>query len=260
MYTEKEVPEVNFKGDPFNFKRKFYHLFGLIIPIVFYFDLFNYFQLNLFKNDTRSITFYILLFLSTCMIIVEILRFRFDAWQRFFLKVAGKLIKEKEKNKIHASVPYFIALTIIIGFAPKEIAVLSVIFLLFGDPVAAYIGGKYGTIRFYNKKSLQGTLGGIISAFIFGSIFLVIITLVSKENSSFSLWKNNEFLFIPLITLLGGSIFAFIFEVFSRDGLLDDNLTIPLGSTLVMTLLLSLIYNKSFLYYIYSINDLIYFK
>lgn len=67
--------------------------------------------------------------------------------------------------------PYILALCLVVGFFPRDIAILSILFLTFGDPAAALVGGKYGTIRFYNGKSLQGALGGIAGAYLAVSSF-----------------------------------------------------------------------------------------
>ncbi|RME88260.1 MAG: hypothetical protein D6767_10470 [Candidatus Hydrogenedentota bacterium] len=245
-------------GESFNKHRKIYHLFGLLIPLIFYFNTFDYLFTTSFKETTRSISFYILLGLNIFLWIVEILRFNFEWWQDLFIKTAGKLLKEKEYTKIHSSVPFLLSNMLVVGFMPKELAVLSIAFLLIGDPVAAYVGEHYGSIRFKNGKSIQGMLGGMTSAFLAGLFFLLLVTLWLDPKSPFVLWNENGLNGIAWMVLVAGSISAFLFELISGHGLLDDNMTIPLGSSFVMVWTYSVLTGLSFSEILYSWRDLLF--
>ena len=142
------------------------------------------------------------------------------------------------------------------GFFPKEIAILSILFLTFGDPAAALVGGKYGTIRFYNGKSLQGTLGGMGGALIAGLIFLLLIS-AAHVNSDYVLWDNHGIRLENWVTLIVGSIVALLIEFVSHEGFLDDNLTIPVGASLLMIGAHSLLSGHSLTTYFYHISDLL---
>lgn len=247
----------NQAGDPFNFSRKLFHLTGLLIPGIYFFNLFDIEAITFFKENTRSLAFYILGTASVILILIEVLRFNFEFWQNLFVKTVGKLLKEKELNRVHGSVPFVLANGLVIGFLPREIAVLSIIFLSLGDPMAAYFGGKYGTIRFYNGKSLQGTLGGIISGSVFGLLFMVLVSEFWSENASFVLYDSNGFYLHSVFLVVIGAIAAFLIEFVSGNGLLDDNMTIPVGSGLIMALLLAVFQNEPLFRYFYYICDLV---
>jgi dolichol kinase len=249
----------NKAGDPFNIQRKLFHGIGLLVPVIFYFNLFDSLSPNSgYLEPTRTIGFFILSSLFLFLVSVELLRFNIPAFQELFLKVAGPLIKEKEQNKINAAVPYILALALVCAFLPRDIVVLSLLYLTFGDPMAAYIGGKYGTIRFYNGKSLQGTVGAMIGASIIGFGFMILITLFFPANSQLLLWSEKGVNFSSIGIIIAGAIAAFIIEFVSSDGFLDDNLTIPLGSGVVMTVLLGATKEKDILHFIYSIQSLLY--
>lgn len=225
-------------GDPFNLARKFFHLFGLIIPAIYYFNLLDYIFPVWFKDNTRSLAFFALIGVTALFLLIEFLRFRFDFWQNLFMKTVGRLLKEKEQNKMHGSVPYVLATGLVIGFMPREVAIVSILFLTFGDPVAAYVGGRFGTLRFKNGKSLQGTLGGIIGAAIAGLLFMVYHSSVDPE-SAMALFNEKGFQWAGWLIVIAGAVMAFILEVFSTEGFLDDNMTIPVGSGILMTLLMA---------------------
>jgi len=254
------LEEKNKKGDPFNFKRKVYHLGGLIIPGMLYFDGFSFLHLNKFTNDTRSITFFAIALVFVCMGIAEIIRFRSPAFQKFFLGIFGKMLKDKEVNNVQASIPFLFANAFIIGFFPKEVAVIAIFFLTFGDPAAAYFGGKYGTIRFYNKKSLQGVLGGIIGGFSFALLFSVFLAITRNDEPFFALWASSGIQWATVATIFLGAIVAMLAEFVSKDGFFDDNLSIPMTSAIIMTFFISVFQDKPFWDYINSIEKLIMFK
>ncbi len=253
---KKLFSKENKAGDKFNYVRKLFHLIGLIVPFGYFFNLLDGISPWRFQETTRSIIFWITGIITVFFLIIEFLRFRFKFWQNMFVKVAGPMLKGKELDKMHGSVPYILALCVVVGFFPREIAILSVLFLTFGDPAAALVGGKYGTIRFYNGKSLQGTLGGMGGALVAGLIFLLLIS-AAHVNSDYVLWDNHGIRLENWVTLIIGSIVALLIEFVSHEGFLDDNLTIPVGASLLMIGTHSLLSGHSLNTYFYHISDLL---
>jgi len=243
-------------GDKFNYARKLFHLIGLIVPFAYFFNVLDSVSPWKFKETTRSVIFWITGIVTVFFFIIEFLRFRFKFWQDLFVKVAGPMLKGKEIDKIHGSVPYILALCLTVGFFPREIGILTVLFLTFGDPAAALIGGKYGTIRFYNGKSLQGTLGGMAGAFLAGLVFLLLIS-AAQIPSDYLLWDNHGIRLENWVTLILGSIAALIIEFVSHEGLLDDNLTIPVGGSLIMIFAHAALTGAPLSTYFYHILDLV---
>ncbi len=231
--SKKLFSKENKAGDKFNYARKLFHLIGLVIPIGYFFTWLDPISPWQFKETTRSLIFWITGIITIFFLFIEFMRFRFASWQNLFVKVAGPMLKGKEMNKMHGSVPYILALCLVVGFFPRDIAILSILFLTFGDPAAALVGGKYGTIRFYNGKSLQGTLGGIAGAFIAGLAFLILISAFGVT-SDYLLWDNQGVRLENWLMLFIGSVVALLIEFVSHEGLLDDNLTIPVGASLLM--------------------------
>lgn len=223
----------NKAGDKFNYVRKAFHLLGLFIPLGYFFTWLDPISPWVFKETTRSLIFWVTGIITVLFLIIELLRFRFKFWQDLFVKVAGPMLKGKELDKMHGSVPYILALCLVIGFFPRDIAILSILFLTFGDPAAALVGGKYGTIRFYNGKSLQGTLGGMAGAFLAGLLYLVLLSAFGAV-SDYVLWDTYGIRLENWLMLFVGSVAALLIEFVSHEGFLDDNLTIPLGASLVM--------------------------
>ena len=104
----------------------------------------------------------------------------------------------------------FIASTLSIAVFPKEIAVLSLVFMSIGDTTAGIIGRKFGRIKFYNK-TFEGALAGLIVCLIIG--------LMMDLN-------------LPNVIIIVGAFSAMIIELIPVS--LDDNLRIPLFSGTIM--------------------------
>ncbi len=223
----------NKAGDKFNYARKAFHLLGLFIPLGYFFTWLDPISPWVFKETTRSLIFWVTGIITVLFLIIELLRFNFKFWQDLFVKVVGPMLKGKELDKMHGSVPYILALCLVIGFFPRDIAILSILFLTFGDPAAALVGGKYGTIRFYNGKSLQGTLGGMAGAFLAGLLYLVVLSAFGAV-SDYVLWDTYGIRLENWLMLFVGAVAALLIEFVSHEGFLDDNLTIPMGASLVM--------------------------
>ncbi|CDG66042.1 MAG: hypothetical protein PWQ15_1235 [Methanobacterium sp.] len=96
------------------------------------------------------------------------------------------------------------------------IANAAILILLFGDSASTLIGRRWGKMRlsFQPKKTLEGSLA-----------FLVVSLVVSLTQ-------------VPLVPALAGAIGGTITEAYSP---IDDNITIPLISALVMSAVIYLL-------------------
>ncbi len=227
----------------FNFLRKVWHVLGLIIPVSLYLDIFKGY--DGYQYATRLIiVFYLGIFLIL-LLLMESVRLTVPAFERFFFKYFGFLMKESERNRFNGTVPYFLANLIVVMFFTPEIAVLSILFLVIGDPTAAYIGSRFGRYRFYNGKSREGIIGFFVAAFLIGLIVLTLITF-SRPESAFSLQTDGNFRFLPMIFLALGVIASCLTEFFASttaNGLIDDNLLIPIVGALTLTISLFIFTN-----------------
>jgi dolichol kinase len=223
----------------FNFLRKVWHILGLIIPISLYLDVFAGFSDYL--HSTRAIIVSYLGFFLFLLLVVEAIRLNSTGFENFFYKYFGFLMKESERKRFNGTVPYFLANFLVVLFFSPEIAVLSILFLVIGDPTAAYVGSKYGRNRFYNGKSREGILGFSIAAFLIGIIILYLIT-VSRPESHFSLKTGSSFQFYPIFIVAFGVIASCLTEFFSSttaSGLIDDNLLIPIVGAITLSICLA---------------------
>lgn len=221
-------------GYRFNPWRKAWHSLGLVVPIAFHTDL-----LPFHHYPGREIGLYLLGFVTCALIGVDLLRFRFETVNRIFFRYFGFLLKQEERGRINATVPYFLANFVIFLFLDSEIAALACILLMVGDPFAALIGGKYGRVRFWNGKSLEGLGAFLFAGFTGCIIFLMVNTLIRGPEAPYALFGPAgiywELFFAVLFASLAGAVSEF-FSGTTMAGLVDDNLVVPLSSAAAFTL------------------------
>lgn len=144
----------------------------------------------------------------------ELLRLR---GRRLPLVTAFTLGMSRTQESAHfISEPVYLAIGVILALMlfPKNIAYASIAIVAVGDPVAGYVGEKFGRTR-VGQKSLEGFIMGLIAASFAASFFIS-----------------------PIVGLAGSTI-AMLVELL---GILNDNLTMPLcagASMMLVALLLS---------------------
>jgi len=175
----------------FEIIRKLIHFASALIAVIYLF----------FFVKEKAIL--IIGFLTCFMITVELLRMNVSFIRNLFSNVFGKLLRMHEYKKITASTWLFIGAFFTILFFPKEVAVISLLFMSVGDSCAALVGKKWGKIKIFDK-TLEGSF-----AFLSSAIF---ISLLYRE--------------IPYYSSFVGAFFATIAELLPLP--LNDNLTIPL--------------------------------
>ena len=107
--------------------------------------------------------------------------------------------------------PIYLALGVILALIifPRSVAYASIVVVAVGDPVAGYVGERFGR-RHVGKKTWEGFLAGTVAA------------------------CPGTLLLVPPIAGLVGSIVGMLFEF---SGVLDDDLTVPLSAGVTMILI-----------------------
>jgi diacylglycerol kinase (CTP) len=146
---------------------------------------------------------------------IETLRLRIPAFNEKVLRVMGPLMRSNEVNQLSGT-PYYLSATILaIGIFPQPIAVLSILYLAFGDPVASLFGILYGkrSLKLATGKSLVGTAAGVLTCTVIGYAFL----------SSLGIRPDLVILMSLIGGIAGGAAELLPLEV-------DDNFSIPMVS------------------------------
>lgn len=207
-------------------------MLGLIFPLILYFDIFRFLR-PAFPYTTRIVSLGLLAALFTLFLVSDLLRFFVPDFNRFYHRILSSLMKKEETSRFTATVPYFLASIILFLFFSRSAIMLASIFLILGDTAAAYFGGKYGTFRLPNGKSLAGLIAFVCCGFLFSALFLVLHTLGGGEN--LSLLISGEFRWTVLLAAFLGALLAALAELTASPalmGLIDDNMLVPLGGVL----------------------------
>jgi dolichol kinase len=154
--------------------------------------------------------------------------------------------KDRKLGYLYAPTIYIIMVFLLITFVDYRIAATSFAILAFGDGFAAVVGIKLGKHRFFGDKSLEGTGAFITASFIFGSfIFLLVDFFMIDSAAGLSLidlliisdiYRNNLTQYFPLILamILFVACITSIIELITPQRVIDDNITIPLTSSVIM--------------------------
>jgi len=148
-----------------------------------------------------------------CFIGLDIFRFLNKRTNVLLTEKTTAIFRKGEEKRFSSMTIFLISTFLILLFFEIEIAITSLIFLVFGDMFAKVFGLAYGRHKLF-EKTLEGSLANIGAIIIFG--YMLFFTLD-----------------IPLILLISGGIAAVLIEALPIG--INDNFTIPIISGAVMT-------------------------
>ncbi len=182
--------------------RKATHMGALVIPG-------GYYVLGLSRPEMIAIMAPIAL----AMFMIDVSRLRQWAfWCNFAERIGGKMVRDHEKSGDFTGATYIlISVCLTVALYSKPIAIAALAFIIVGDTFAALIGRKFGRHRF-GRKSVEGSLACLVGT--------GIVAFLAPD------------LTIPVA--LTGAVVATFTEAVSLT--IDDNITVPLMSGLIMTL------------------------
>jgi dolichol kinase len=149
----------------------------------------------------------------------EYARLLFPRLNAFAIRVMGPIMRKSEVNRVSGTPFYVGSVLLSVAIFPKDIAVLSILFLAIGDPISSIFGITWGHLgpRFGNGKSLIGTAAGM------GICCLITFCYL--------LYTGHPASHAALIALAGG-IAGGGAEMLPLE--IDDNFSIPLVSGLAL--------------------------
>ena len=182
--------------------RKIIHIFNLVIPFTYLFFL-----------ESRFQALRILVPLTLFAIVLEYLRVRSAVIKKIFNNFLKSMLRIHEMDGKYTGATWvFISSTLTIAIFPKEIAIISLVYMSLGDTIAGLVGRKFGKMKFYNK-TIEGSLAGLIVCLLSG--YLVQLTL-------------------PLVIVFSGAFAAMFIELLPIP--IDDNLSVPLFAGTIMVI------------------------
>ena len=128
----------------------------------------------------------------------------------------GPLMRNSEVKGAAGTTYLLAGVAIIALFFSKPVVSLSLLFLAFADPLASFIGIRYGKDKIMGNKSIQGFLMAFAVCFILTFLFL----------AGYELQLSRRFVVSALCGLVGA--LAELIPIAK----LDDNLTMPVLSAI----------------------------
>ena len=182
--------------------RKMVHLSSLWMPFAFFYLpwLFNVIMFGTF---------------AVLNVLIEIAVFhRVPGVTPLYKKLFGKMARESKPGQFRfsgAPPMYASACLTALCFSPR-VASCAFAILILSDTSAALIGRKWGRRRFFNGKSLEGSLAFLLTGWIIAAGFCL---AGGYSNAVLAVW-------------LLGVLVSCVAEFFNEQIHLDDNFTIPL--------------------------------
>lgn len=160
----------------------------------------------------------VLMGIGIIALVVEFARLNISAVNSLVLKFMKPFMRESERNSLSGFPFYALGAAISLLLFEEKIAILSILFLIFADPISSFFGILYGKDKIIGNKSVQGCIAGFIVCYSLTFIF-------------------GAFLYRPGVDLLLFSVVAGVIGSVSElcSIVIDDNLTIPVLSGLGLT-------------------------
>ncbi len=190
--------------------RKLIHLFSTVIPV-------------LYSLTSRDFMLMFIGFGTVLMILLDILKAYTYTFETLYTKVLGGILRDDEKdfkrNLFTGGTYYAIGIFLTVLIFPEEVAVFSILLMIWCDTMAALIGKRFGKTKLSGNKTLEGSF-----AFVATGIILVFVLQYVYPEINF--YKAG---FITVIIAAAFEQLSFI--------RLNDNLSIPVFSGFVFVII-----------------------
>lgn len=154
----------------------------------------------------------------------DILRLRYPQLNQLALVVMGPLMRTHEIKSTAGTTYLLTGVSIVALIFPKPIVALSILFLAFADPLASYVGIRYGKDKILGNKTIQGFLGGFAVCAVLAFLYLWSVEMNPGRRL--------------IVSILAGFVGAVAELV--PIAKLDDNLTMPVMSAIGLWLVFQL--------------------
>lgn len=182
--------------------RKIWHMTTVLLMAVIY------------SFAPEKVAWSILIFAAVAFIPLDFLRQTRPRLNEVLLHLFRPVVRASEVNRL-AGTTYLLLGVMIVAFVfPREIVLLTLLFLAIADPMASYFGIRYGKDKIFGQKSIQGFLAAFVAC--------------SLLSFGFLYWKNlmtDRLIVVSILAGLTGALAELI-----PIGKLDDNLTLPVLS------------------------------
>lgn len=199
------MPQLKPRSD-IHLTRKIWHFLGVIFVAILY------------HNMSRPLALQLLTLFCSLSIAVELWRSRSPRFNQRLVRMFKSIMRENEKQGLTGTTYLFLGALTIVAFFPKNVAMLSLLFLATADPIASYFGIRFGKDKLWGRKSLQGSVAAFFDCAIVSAAYFFAHNLMADR--------------IMIVSILAG-ISGALAEA-APIGRLDDNFIMPVVSSCLL--------------------------
>lgn len=155
---------------------------------------------------------------------VDFLRQKYPALNEWVVHAFKPILRTHEIHKIAGTTYLLSGVSVVVALFPRPVVALTLLFLAFADPIASYVGIKYGKDKIFGHKSIQGSIAAFVVCALATGVYLTYYNIMLDR--------------VIVISLLAGLIGALAELI--PIGKIDDNFTLPVLSGLGLYILFSL--------------------
>ncbi len=130
------------------------------------------------------------------------------------------IMRSTELNRLAGTTYLLTGVLLIAILFNSGVVALSLLYLAFADPLASYVGIKYGKDKIFGHKSVQGFMAAFVVCAIMTGLYLTYYRVPQQ---------------VLIVSLLGGLVGAFAELI--PVGKIDDNFSMPVLSSIGLTIL-----------------------
>jgi dolichol kinase len=169
----------------------------------------------------EKLSFFLLFLFWSLFVPLDFMRQKSPRLNDLLVHLFRPLMRDSELHRLAGTSYLLTGVGFIVLVFPRDVVLLTLLFLAFADPLASYFGIKYGKDKIFGHKSLQGTVAAFVVCTVLCFVFFSTHNLLMDR--------------LIVVSLLGGLIGALAELI--PVGKLDDNLTLPAMSAFFLYLL-----------------------
>lgn len=157
-------------------------------------------------------------------VVLDAVRLRLPKINDMLVKFFAPILRASERHSLTGHSYFVLGMIFLTYFFEKNIALLALLYLSFGDPAASTVGGIWGKHKVVGNKSWEGAAANWVVSFLVTLAFLSYTGGCSTGSCSLRLMA---------FSFIGATISVFA-ELVPFP--IDDNFSIPVVSAILLTL------------------------
>jgi diacylglycerol kinase (CTP) len=172
------------------------------------------------------------LLLLTCAFAIplDLLRQKYQGFNELIVHIFKPIMRDQEVHKTAGTTYLLSGVAVVALIFPRDIVLLTLLFLAFADPIASYFGIKYGKDKIFGHKSIQGSSAAFAVCTILAYMYLyrhgilldriLVVSLLSGLIGALAeavpVWKLDDNFSLPVLSATSLWVVFTLFGAFSN--------------------------------------------